>query len=262
MTNEPVLSMRNIKKVFSMPDEHDKLQVLQGISLDVAKGEFVCILGYSGCGKSTLLRIASRLEQQDEGEILLNGKPYLTPSKEVLMLFQDFNQLFPWMTVLKNVMYPLKHIKNDYSKAEIIEKAESIIDLVGLSKFKNSYPHELSGGMKQRIAVARALVVQPQVLLMDEPFAALDATTRANLQELTKRMCAENDVSVLFVTHNVEEAILLGDRIVIMNNQTGKIEQILENKMRGNRSKQEMDSFVGEVIEILNEQQKSVSLVS
>lgn len=227
MQNDFLLEAVDIHKSFV--SNGVKLDVLKGVSLSVKPHEFICLLGYSGCGKSTLLRVISQLERQDIGNILLNGKEYNQPTKDIMFLFQDFNQLFPWLTVKRNIMFPLLKTGICSSKREAGEKAEELLKNVGLSDFMNIYPHQLSGGMKQRAAVARALLLEPKVLLMDEPFAALDASTRSHLQALTKQVCSEHGVTVIFVTHNIEEAVLMGTRIVIMSSSSGNIDRIIEN---------------------------------
>lgn len=249
---DSMVSIRGIHKTFGMPE--GTLTVLRDISLDISAEEFVCLLGYSGCGKSTLLRIVAALEPCDRGEIYIDGQPHTMPSKDALLLFQDFNQLFPWKTVLKNVMYAMLSTKISTSKKEAQRQAEGLLDSVGLADFKNSYPHQLSGGMKQRAAVARALALKPKVLLMDEPFAALDAVTRSHLQNLTRQICAEYHVTVLFVTHSVEEAILLGDRIVVMNNKKHGIDRVIDNSERGRKDKESRSQLAAEIMELLDSQ--------
>lgn len=249
MKNE-ILEIKNINKSFDLAN--GRINVLNNINLTVKENEFVCLLGYSGCGKSTLLRIVSQLEKQDNGQILIYGKEVTKPNKEIMLLFQDFNQLFPWLTVKKNIMFPGLKTNSYKNQEEAEKKAEELLNSVGLYKFKDSYPHHLSGGMKQRVAVARALSLQPKILLMDEPFAALDATTRAHLQNLTKQICIERNVTVIFVTHNVEEAVLLGDRIVIMSAKTGNIERIIINEQKQSNTKRNI--LTTEIIEILNNQ--------
>ena len=244
-----MLSIRNVTKNFAMPT--GVLEVLKDFSLDVCREEFICLLGYSGCGKSTLLRVVSQLERQDGGEILLEGKPHEKPCSDVLMLYQDFNQLFPWKTVLKNVMYPLMTTKR-MTKVDAEKEAEALLESVGLGDFKNSYPHQLSGGMKQRAAVARALALKPKILLMDEPFAALDAVTRTNLQNLTRQICAEHHVTVLFVTHSVEEAVLLGDRIVVMDSKNHETSRVIENRDRDALGKETRLQRIAEILQCLD----------
>lgn len=248
---DAMISIRDVHKTFDMPE--GKLEVLDGVSLDVAPEEFVCLLGYSGCGKSTLLRLISGLEPADAGEIYIDGDLHEKPGKDALLLFQDFNQLFPWRTVLKNVMYPMLATRACGREAAK-QQAEALLESVGLAEFKNSYPHQLSGGMKQRAAVARALALKPKVLLMDEPFAALDAVTRSHLQNLTRQICSEHHVTVLFVTHSVEEAVLLGDRIVVMNNKTHGIDHIIKNASHGGTDKESRGQLIAKIFEFLDNQ--------
>lgn len=245
--NDFILKAENIHKSFT---DGVKVDALKGVSLSVKHHEFICLLGYSGCGKSTLLRVISQLERQDSGRVLLDGKEYNSPSKDIMFLFQDFNQLFPWLTVKKNIMFPLLKTGICSSKREASEKAEGLLRDVGLSDFMESYPHQLSGGMKQRAAVARALLLEPKVLLMDEPFAALDASTRSHLQELTKKICSEHGVTVIFVTHNIEEAVLMGTRIVVMSAKSRNIDRIIDNSLGKNQE------LVSELIDVFANQLK------
>lgn len=249
---ESMVSIQNVCKTFEMQD--GALDVLENVSLEIGAGEFVCLLGYSGCGKSTLLRLVAGLETVTKGRILVGGVEHTAPSKDAILLFQDFNQLFPWKTVQKNVMYGMLATKTVLSKGEARGQADALIESVGLSEFKNSYPHQLSGGMKQRTAVARALAMKPKVLLMDEPFAALDAVTRSHLQNLTRQVCAEHQVTVLFVTHSVEEAVLLGDRIVVMNYKKHGIDRIIDNRSHGESPKEERSRLTAEIIDLLDSQ--------
>lgn len=226
----PVVSIQGLYKTFTRA-EGGKLNVLRDINLDVEQGEFVGLIGYSGCGKTTLLRVVCGFEKADYGLVLVDGLKHEKPAKNVLMLFQDFNQLFPWKTVLGNVSHPLISTGFIKNKKDAESRAMKRIADVGLLGFENSYPYELSGGMKQRVAVARALALQPRVLLMDEPFASLDNITRRTLQELTCRVCDKYGVTVMFVTHSVEEAVRMAAKIAVMNRK-GNIEKIFENPFR------------------------------
>lgn len=190
-------------------------KILDNLNLTVEDGEFVCILGPSGCGKSTLVRCIAGFEKYN-GEIICNDKPVTGPSDERIMVFQDYNQLFPWKTVEKNIQYPLK-LKGIKNKAELKSISDSFLQLVGLDGTQTQYPHELSGGMKQRIAIARALALKPNIILMDEPFAALDAITRNNLQRELHTIFEKEKTTVIFITHNIQEAIVLGTRILLMS---------------------------------------------
>lgn len=204
-------------------------QVLNGLDLKVQEREFICILGPSGCGKSTLLRCIAGFEKY-EGEIICNGKPVQQPSTERIMVFQDYNQLFAWKTVEKNIQYPLK-LKGIKDKAELQRISDQYIKKVGLDGAQKHYPHELSGGMKQRVAIAKALALKPKIILMDEPFAALDAITRNSLQRELYEISMTEDVTFIFITHNIQEAITLGTRVLLMSKQ-GKIIIDDENKIK------------------------------
>ena len=186
---------------------------LDNVSLTVQEGEFVCLVGPSGCGKSTLLNIIAGLEKPDSGQVLADGKAVTNPGRERMMMFQE-SALFPWLDVINNVMFGLK-LKPNLNHQERREVAEYYLHLVGLDKFLEANVHELSGGMKQRVALARALAPNPRVLLMDEPFAALDALTREQLYSDIQRIWQERRKTIIFVTHNVREAACLGDRVVV-----------------------------------------------
>lgn len=211
------------KKVF------EDLVVLEDIDLEITEGEFFIILGPSGCGKSTLLRTIGGFERF-EGSVKIDDFEVSQPRKDIVMVFQDFNQLFPWKTVLNNVTFALSKI-NGHKHVENKERALQFLEVVGLTKFKDYYPHQLSGGMKQRVAIARALAVQPKVLLMDEPFASLDAQTRTILQSELLNLWHEFKITVVFVTHNIQEAIILGDTILVMSSSPGRIKQIYRNEL-------------------------------
>ena len=242
--------MQDVHKTF-VRAEDGNVNVLRGINLDIEQGEFVGLIGYSGCGKTTLLRIVCGFEAAEDGIILIDGLKHEKPNRNVLMLFQDFNQLFPWKTVLGNVVHPLISTGFIKNKKDAKNRAIKRITDVGLSGFENSYPHELSGGMKQRAAVARALALQPRVLLMDEPFAALDNITRRTLQELTRRVCDKYGITVFFVTHSVEEAVILADRIAVMNRR-GTIEKVFENPDRLDINPEKRIKLVTEITNILD----------
>jgi len=202
------------------------LQALDDVSLNVAEGEFVCLLGPSGCGKSTLLNIVAGLTRPDRGRVLADGKLVEGPGQERLVMFQE-SALFPWLDAFGNVMFGLK-LKPDLTSQERRRIADYYLELVGLEKFKHAQIHELSGGMKQRVALARALAPDPQVLLMDEPFGALDAMTRDQLYDDIQRIWMESRKTIIFVTHNVREAVCLGDRIVLMSPSPGRIAQVFD----------------------------------
>ena len=200
----------------------ERLLALDNISLSVKPGEFLCIVGPSGCGKSTLLHLIAGLHPQSSGKVFVDGKPVSGPGTDRILIFQELG-LFPWLTVGGNVEFGMK-MKN-VPKAEREEKTQYYLRLVHLLKFRNSYVHQLSGGMRQRVALARALATEPDVLLMDEPFAALDAQTRDLLHDELERLWAETGRTIIFVTHNVREAVRLGDRVALLTFRPGRLKQ-------------------------------------
>ena len=198
------------------------LVALDNINLKVQTGEFLCIVGPSGCGKSTLLHLIAGLHQPTSGSVLVDNKVVAGPSTDRILIFQDLG-LFPWLTVAENVEFGMK--MKGVAKPERQEKTENYLRLVHLSRFHDSYTHQLSGGMRQRVALARALACEPDVLLMDEPFAALDAQTRDLLHDELERIWAETGRTIIFVTHNVREAVRLGDRVALLTFRPGKIKR-------------------------------------
>lgn len=213
-----MLEIRGLTKAYSNgPKDH---RVLENLSLTVNENDFISILGPSGCGKSTLLRCIAGFESF-QGEIICNGNAVKKPSSERIMVFQDYNQLYPWKTAEQNIQYPLK-VSGLRDKAELKRISDEYIKKVGLDGYQKYYPHELSGGMKQRIAIARALALKPKIILMDEPFAALDAITRNKLQSELARISSDEGATVIFITHNIQEAIVLGTRLLLMG-RDGKI---------------------------------------
>jgi NitT/TauT family transport system ATP-binding protein len=200
----------------------ERFLALDHINLQVKTGEFLCIVGPSGCGKSTLLHLIAGLHQQTSGQVLVDGKPVNGPGPDRILIFQELG-LFPWLTVGDNVEFGMK--MKGIGKAEREEKVRYYLRLVHLSQFKDSYTHQLSGGMRQRVALARALAAEPDVLLMDEPFAALDAQTRDLLHDELERIWAETGRTIIFVTHNVREAIRLGDRVVLLTFRPGRVKR-------------------------------------
>jgi len=218
------LEAKNIVKFFS--HESHKLEALGGINLKVEAGDFVCIVGPSGCGKSTFLRIIAGLETPDEGQIMFDGHPVSETSPERIMVFQE-GALFPWLTVQDNVEFGLKMA--GIPKDERAKISNRYLDMMQLTKFANSYTYQLSTGMKQRVAIARALVMDPDVLLMDEPFASLDAQTRDLLLVEMQLIWEKTKKTILFVTHNVAEATVLGNKIVVFSNRPSIIKKEFEN---------------------------------
>lgn len=215
------LAIEQVSKWFET--SHGRVHAIDNVSLQVAEGEFVCLVGPSGCGKSTLLNMIAGLEMPGQGTLVAGGKPVKGPSRERMMMFQE-SALFPWLDAFSNVMFGLKR-KPGLTDRERREVAEYYLKLVGLEKFMHANIHELSGGMKQRVALARALAPNPQVLLMDEPFAALDALTREQLYGDLQRIWAQRHVTIVFVTHNVREAVSLGDRVVLFSPHPGRIRE-------------------------------------
>lgn len=215
------LTIDGIEKSF-INDKKEKMKVLDGINLGVEKGSFVSIVGPSGCGKSTLLYLIAGLDKADKGEIRISGNQVTKPGPDRVVVFQEAG-LFPWLTVLENVTYGLKLKK--IPKEEAKEKALEVLKMVHLSKYVNSYPHQLSGGMKQRVAIARALVMEPDILLMDEPFSALDEQTRMVLHKELLEIWRKTKVTIFFVTHNIREAVLLSEKVVVFATRPGKIKE-------------------------------------
>jgi NitT/TauT family transport system ATP-binding protein len=215
------LAINNVSKSFQSAS--GKVLALDRVSLNVAEAEFVCLVGASGCGKSTLLNIIAGLEKPDSGEVLADGKPVTAPGRERLVMFQE-PALFPWLTVFGNVLFGL-NLKPNLSRKDRHDVAKYYLELVGLSRFEHANIHELSGGMKQRVSLARALAPNPRVLLMDEPFAALDALTREQLYGDIQEIWKARRKTIVFVTHNVREAACLGDRVLLFSPHPGRIQE-------------------------------------
>ena len=218
-----LLKVDSLKKKFQ--DREGEIVALGNISFSVHQREFICVIGPSGCGKSTLIRIIAGLEKQTSGSILLDSKPIDSPSSDRGMVFQNYT-LFPWLTIKKNIMFGLIMSKTDRQEANT--KAMDWLELVGLSEFSDLYPHQLSGGMKQRVAIARALATRPRILLMDEPFGALDAQTRAQMQSYLLQIWESIDITIIFITHDLEEAIYLADRIFVLGSSSNQLHEIVE----------------------------------
>ena len=216
-----VIEAQDVMKTF--PTEKTKILVLDNVNFSVKKDEFVCLVGPSGCGKSTMLRLIAGLEKLDSGKILFNGEPIQKPSPKIAMVFQLFG-LLPWKTALENVEVPLEVL--NVPKQNRLHIAEEYLQMVGLEGFEHTYPHDLSGGMKQRVGIARALALKPEVLLMDEPFSSLDELTAKTLRELALNIWRNPALptnTFIMVSHNVEEAVLMADRVVVMSPRPGKI---------------------------------------
>jgi NitT/TauT family transport system ATP-binding protein len=217
------IGLENITKTYERRAE--QVLALENVSLTAEFGEFICLLGVSGCGKSTLLQILAGLEPATGGTVAINGEPLTGPHPDASVVFQEHG-LFPWMSVRKNVAFNLK--ARGVSIAERTKITNDLIKVVGLSGFEEKYPHELSGGMRQRVGIARALTTNPKILLMDEPFGALDAQTRGIMQAELLRVWELHKSTVIFVTHSIDEAVYLADRIVIMTPRPGRIRRVIK----------------------------------
>ena len=219
------VALDGVGKTYPGDGEGGSVRALDDVSFSVADGEFVCLVGPSGCGKTTLFRIIAGLTEATDGEIRVAGSPVTGPTTDMGVVFQEYH-LFPWLTVEENVGFGLE--RTDRSAAERERRVDEMLDLVGLTEFRDSYPKSLSGGMKQRVAIARSLAVDPELLLMDEPFGAVDAQTREMLQRELLDVWASTGKTALFVTHDVAEAVTLADRIVVMASEPGRIAEIVD----------------------------------
>ncbi|MGF6571365.1 NitT/TauT family transport system ATP-binding protein [Paraburkholderia sp. GAS333] len=219
-TSEKLLAVENVNLEYRTRERI--VRATHDVSFDVYGGDRFVLLGPSGCGKSTLLKAVAGFIQPTSGTISLDGQTVRGPGADRIVVFQEFDQLPPWKTVLQNVAFPLRVAKK-LKRAEANERALHYLEKVGLASFANAYPHTLSGGMKQRVAIARALAMQPRVLLMDEPFAALDALTRRKMQEELLRLWEEVNFTLLFVTHSIEEALVVGNRILLLSPHPGRV---------------------------------------
>lgn len=220
---ETILEIRDLTKTFE--SNEGTITALENVSFKAHRREFVCVIGPSGCGKSTFIRILAGLESPTSGQVLLDSKAISEPGPDRGMVFQGYT-LFPWLTVKRNVMFGMS--MSGHGGTEMESEAMQWIELVGLEKFANAYPNQLSGGMKQRVAIARALANQPRILLMDEPFGALDAQTRAQMQSHLLQIWKNVDITILFITHDLEEAIYLADRILVLKAHPGEVQEIIE----------------------------------
>ena len=243
MRSDIILNVDKVGKTF--PTRSGQIEALRDVSFSVARNELCVILGPSGCGKSTLLNIVAGLETPTTGRLSLDGQPVTGPSRERGMVFQSYTS-FPWLTVQGNVEYGMK--LNKVPAAERRERARKFIDLVHLTKFRDSYPKMLSGGMKQRVAIARTMANAPEILLMDEPFGALDAETRWHMQEMLLEIVQSAQTTTLLVTHDIQEAIFLADRIIFLSAHPGRLRTILDLKFKKGRelhSKEELIQMDG-----------------
>lgn len=247
-----IVHIQDVSKSF-ITERGQSVRAVDKVNLRICRGEFVCIVGPSGCGKSTLLRIISGLERADGGQATYNERPLDRPQRDVGMVFQEYSVL-PWRTVLDNVCLGLEFLQE--KKAARIRLAMHYLGLVGMARFAESFPYELSGGMRQRVAIARALATDPQVLLMDEPFGALDAHTRILMQKELLRIWRETRKTVLLVTHSVDEAVYLADRIVVMTARPGKIREVIHVTLDHprDRSDPRYGRMTSRILDILEEE--------
>ena len=219
-----MLEIKSLGKVYGSGER--ATHAIGDVSFSVAEREFVCVVGPSGCGKTTLLKCASGLMRPTSGEVLLRGRRVTSPPEEMALVFQEYSRsLMPWTSVRNNVLLPLRHRK--LTRPERSRLVEEAVEAVGLTRFLERYPWELSGGMQQRVAIARALAYQPAILLMDEPFASVDAQTRADLEDLVLQVREEFDVTILFVTHDIDESVYLSDRVVVLTHAPTEVKEVV-----------------------------------
>ncbi len=239
MGEQKFLQLENIEKRFPIPGKEDYIAVTD-VDMVIKKNEIISIIGHSGCGKSTLLNMISGLDGQTEGHIFLQGKEVKGPGPDRAVVFQN-HSLLPWLSVYKNIEMAVKQVMPDLNKQELQQRVEKFITMVNLDHAKDKLPDEISGGMKQRVGIARALAIKPKVLLMDEPFGALDSLTRANLQEHLMRIQQNVENTVIIITHDVDEAVLLSDRVIMMTNgPAATIGEILEVDLPRPRNRVEL----------------------
>ena len=246
----PVVRVLQLNRTYNT--SNSVVHALEGVSFDILPGEFLSVLGPSGCGKTTLLNILAGFERQSSGIAQFEGREILAPSPKRGVVFQDTNALFPWMTVEQNVEFGLESI--NVPKAERKERVNQVLTLVRLQNFTKSYPRQLSGGMRQLVAIARVVVMGADLLLMDEPFAALDAITRQRMQQQLVEIWSQTRSSIMFITHSIDEAIYLGDRVAIMSARPGQIREVLEVKLARPRdlASEEFNVLRGKALKYLN----------
>lgn len=244
--------IENVSKSYISKNGKEKIVALENIDLTIETGKFVCFVGPSGCGKTTLLRLMEGFEFPDEGTVKDDGELVTKPSRERGFIFQDYS-LFPWLNVLDNVIFGLNIAGKPVEESK--EKAYKYLDAVGLRDFATKYPHELSGGMKQRVAIIRSIINESKTLLMDEPFSALDVQTKHKLEEQLVSNWERNDRTIIFVTHDVEEAAFLSDEIVVFSRRPGRIKKVYKNDLPRprDRSTYEFQDFVNEVTDQIDE---------
>lgn len=227
---DPLVRVADMSVSYATSGGRDRLIALRSVSLDIYPGEFIAVLGPSGCGKTTLLSTIAGVVQPAAGSVAMNGKPITGPGPDRAVVFQNY-ALMPWRNVRSNVKFGVQFHKGNASKAELEKRVDYYLELVGLKGFEKSYPYQLSGGMQQRVGIARALVCEPQVLLADEPFGAVDAMTREAMQAELEGIISSTGKTVLFITHSIDEAITLADRIVVISHRPGCIREIVKNDL-------------------------------
>jgi len=241
MSNNSFLQLERINKSFDLPNG-DVYKAVVDVNVRIAKNEIISIIGHSGCGKSTLLNMIAGLDRQTQGNIFLNNKEITGPGPERAVVFQN-HSLLPWLTVYENIEMAVKKVMPELDSAELQIRVDRFISMVNLDHAKEKYPGEISGGMKQRVGIARALSIKPEVLLMDEPFGALDSLTRANLQEHLMRIQQKVQNTVIIITHDIDEAVLLSDKVIMMTNgPQATIGEILEVNLSRPRNRVELQS--------------------
>ncbi len=245
-----LLRVRDV--TIAYPTENGPFTAVEAVTFAVGRGEKFVLLGPSGCGKSTLLKAVAGFLQPARGVVELEGVPVTRPGPDRVVVFQEFDQLLPWRTVLGNVTYPLRVAKR-LPEPAAREAAFRFLAMVGLERFATAYPHQLSGGMKQRVAIARALALDPRILLMDEPFASLDALSRRRLQEELLAIWQATQKTILFVTHSIPEAVLLGDRILVLSPGPGRVRRLVDNPAVGARETADALAVQREVQALLGE---------
>ena len=235
-----IIQVEGLKKAFPTPDGKSQTEIFGDVWFNVAKGEFVCLIGHSGCGKTTLLNILSGLDKATEGVVLVDEKEVVGPSLDRAVVFQT-HALLPWMTTMRNIAFAVESRWPSWPKEKVRQQCQKYIDLVHLTGAEDKKPAQLSGGMKQRVGIARAFSIEPKTLLMDEPFSALDALTRGSLQEELLSICRTTEQTCFMITHDIDEALLLADRIVLMTNgPEARVCEILENTLPKDRTRSNM----------------------
>ena len=247
---EPEIEIRSVCKAYTVDNKENA--VIRNLNMQIEPHKFVSILGFTGCGKSTLLRIICGLEPVDEGEVLVRGKRVSAPSKSTVLIYQDLDQLFPWKTAANNISYVIRKTNPGMDRKEAQDQARELLSRVGLEEYESYYPSQMSGGMRQRCAVARAIAAKPQILLMDEPFSALDEVSRRKLQKLCRDLFEGSNLTILFVTHSVDEAITLSDEIIVMGKTEGNILEKIDNTYRVGATEKERINMRMKIMACMN----------